>query len=203
MPLVGGGTSGLQSRGPTAPGTSSTVAGSAGAARSVGDPDTPVPTTQPSADARRPSDLTAARGRPREIRIVSLGVRAPVVPLEADGRVLVPPSDPTTVGWWRDGALPGSRRGAAVLTGHTVSTGGGVFDDLDRLGQGDRVNVTTSRGPITYVVDQALTIAQRQLADRAEELFGADGPGRLVLVTCEDWNGEVYLSNQVVVAEPL
>jgi hypothetical protein len=27
--------------------------------------------------------------------------------------------------------------------------------------------------------------------------------GRLVLVTCEDWNGEVYLSNAVVIAEPV
>jgi hypothetical protein len=27
-------------------------------------------------------------------------------------------------------------------------------------------------------------------------------PGRLVLVTCEDWNGARYLSNVVVIATP-
>lgn len=26
--------------------------------------------------------------------------------------------------------------------------------------------------------------------------------GRLVLVTCEDWNGKEYLSNAVVIADP-
>ena len=40
------------------------------------------------------------------------------------------------------------------------------------------------------------------MADHAERLFSQDVPGRLVLVTCEDWDGERYLSNVVVVAEP-
>ena len=28
-------------------------------------------------------------------------------------------------------------------------------------------------------------------------------PGRLVLITCEDWNGTTYLSNAVVFADPV
>jgi len=28
-------------------------------------------------------------------------------------------------------------------------------------------------------------------------------PGRLVLITCEDWDGERYLSNVVVTATPV
>jgi hypothetical protein len=38
--------------------------------------------------------------------------------------------------------------------------------------------------------------------DDVPQLFSQSGPGRLVLVTCEDWNGEVYLRNRVVVATP-
>jgi hypothetical protein len=34
-------------------------------------------------------------------------------------------------------------------------------------------------------------------------VFSQDVPGRLVLITCEDWNGSVYLSNTVVLADPL
>jgi hypothetical protein len=40
------------------------------------------------------------------------------------------------------------------------------------------------------------------LAQRAERVFSQDVPGRLVLITCEDWDGERYLSNVVVTAAP-
>jgi hypothetical protein len=33
-------------------------------------------------------------------------------------------------------------------------------------------------------------------------VFAQDVPGRLVLVTCEDWDGSGYLSNAVVIATP-
>ena len=40
------------------------------------------------------------------------------------------------------------------------------------------------------------------VARDAKRLFSQDVPGRLVLVTCEDWDGERYLSNVVVTAAP-
>ena len=132
--------------------------------------------------------------------IPSLHVHAPVLGINPDRGVLVPPSDTTSVGWWRQGARAGARRGAAVLTGHTVSTGGGVFDDLDRLRSGDRVRVTTVGRTLVFVVDRARTYAKRSLARHAARLFGQSGPGRLVLVTCDDWDGEVYGSNFVATA---
>ncbi len=116
--------------------------------------------------------------------------------------MLRPPSDPTAVGWWREGARPGSAEGSAVVTAHTVSTGGGAFDDLDRLRRGDRVLVRTSRGWLRYVVQEARAYAQQSLPRHAERVFDQSVRGRLVMVTCEDWNGEVYLSNQVVIALP-
>jgi hypothetical protein len=41
------------------------------------------------------------------------------------------------------------------------------------------------------------------VARDAKRLFSQDVPGRLVLVTCEDWDGERYLSNVVVTAAPV
>ena len=41
------------------------------------------------------------------------------------------------------------------------------------------------------------------LARDAAKVFRQDGPGRLVLITCEDWNGTMYLSNAVVFADPV
>jgi LPXTG-site transpeptidase (sortase) family protein len=165
-----------------------------------------APTSGPPRPAASPptnqAPAATAAGRPMRVTVPSLDIDAPVVPLETDGRVLVPPTDPTTAGWWRDGAAPGSSVGAAIVTGHTVSSGGGVFDDLDRLRPGDAVGVTTTHGRLDYVVEKSVTIRQGRLAERAPRLFSQSGRGRLVLVTCEDWNGDIYLSNQVVVALP-
>jgi LPXTG-site transpeptidase (sortase) family protein len=203
---VGGESGGEAPRRLTAPSRTpeAGAAGAGAAAAATAAPGRSVRRSGGDADAadRQDTGLSAAMGPPRTVTIPSLDVRAAVVPLDTERRVLVPPADPTTAGWWRAGAVAGSAHGAAIITGHTVSTGGGVFDDLDRLGPGDKVSVTTARGRIRYIVDRAVTIGQGKLAERAPHLFAQSGDGRLVLVTCEDWNGETYLSNQVVVARP-
>ena len=131
-----------------------------------------------------------------------LGVTARVLSIRARGGTLVPPSNPLLVGWWSDGARPGAAKGSAIITGHTVHTGGGAFDDLDRLTAGDTVSVTTRRGAISYVVTTVTVYRKRALAKAASKVFDQSVPGRLVLVTCEDWDGTSYLSNAVVVAVP-
>ena len=160
-----------------------------------------APSPTPSAPlAAEPAQRRA--GAPRAISIPALDVQAPVVPIKAAGNVLVPPGDPSTLGWWAAGARPGDRRGSALLTGHTVHDGGGALDDLERLGVGDPVTVTVASGPIRYVVSSVRTFSKGALADHARRLFSQEVRGRLVLVTCEDWDGEKYLSNVVVVATP-
>ena len=47
------------------------------------------------------------------------------------------------------------------------------------------------------------TFSKGSLADHAQRLFSQEVRGRLVLVTCEDWDGSTYLSNVVVVATPV
>jgi LPXTG-site transpeptidase (sortase) family protein len=134
--------------------------------------------------------------------VPSLGVSARVLSIRARGGTLVPPSNPLLVGWWSDGARPGAAKGSAIITGHTVHTGGGAFDDLDRLATGDTVSVTTGRGAISYVVSSVTVYRKKTLAKQAARLFDQSVPGRLVLVTCEDWDGTAYLSNAVVIAVP-
>ncbi|WP_133801913.1 class F sortase [Kribbella caucasensis] len=85
----------------------------------------------------------------------------------------------------------------------TVHTGGGAFDDLDKLRVGAIVTVMTTTGPITYVTTSVTNHPKRSLAKHAAKVFDQTTPGRLVLVTCENWNGKVYLSNAVVIAEPV
>ena len=126
-----------------------------------------------------------------------------VVPISTEGGVLTPPSDPLQVGWWSGGARPGSAHGAAVLTGHTVHTGGGALDDLDTLARGDRVQVRSGSTGLTYRVGSVEVLSRDELARRRVEIFGRSGPPRLVLITCEDWDGTAYRSNVVVTARPV
>ncbi|MGW6278459.1 class F sortase [Kribbella sp. NPDC055071] len=139
-------------------------------------------------------------GRPRQITIPQLSVLAPVVDIGIRAGALTPPSDPRMVGWWSAGALPGATRGSAIITGHTVHTGGGAFDDLDHLRPGAEIVLRTSRGDLVYRVTGVAIYRKRALADHAVALFDQTVAGRLVLVTCEDWNGTTYLSNVVVTA---
>jgi LPXTG-site transpeptidase (sortase) family protein len=149
-----------------------------------------------------PNQVLAARpGKPLRLSIPRLQVSAPVIGISIEQGALIPPSNPQKLGWWSGGAQPGARLGSAVITGHTVHTGGGAFDDLDRLQPGDTVDVTTTRGPLRYRVATVTTYRKQSLAKNASRVFDQAVPGRLVLITCEDWNGKVYLSNAVITAQ--
>ena len=158
--------------------------------------DSPVP-------SRAAPSVHPAAGEPRRVVVPRLGVDAPVVRIDAPGGVLLPPDDPQVLGWWRSGARPGAAHGSALVTGHTVSSGGGALDDLETLRRGDRVRVRTSRGVIGYEVTGVSVYRKARLAEDAARVFSQTVPGRLVLITCEEWNGSVYLSNAVVFAEPV
>jgi LPXTG-site transpeptidase (sortase) family protein len=153
--------------------------------------------------ARRDSDAPATPVEPTRLRIPSLGIDAPVLPITADGLRLVPPSDPQTVGWWSAGARPGADHGIAILTGHTVSTGGGVFDDLDQMRPGQRVQILANGPRLSLRVTSVTVYHKTALAEHAAKIFDQTGPGRVALVTCEDWDGADYLSNVVVIATPV
>ena len=147
-----------------------------------------------------PEEPHPSAGEPRRVVVPSLGIDAPVIGIPVVDSVLTPPSDPQTLGWWQDGAAPGDVLGGALITGHTVSVGGGALDDLEEVGVGDRVRVETAGGRIRYDVADVRIYRKASLARHAARVFSQELPGRLVLITCEDWDGEKYLSNVVVVA---
>ena len=149
-------------------------------------------------------------GYPDRLVVPALDVDAPVLAVKAPGRTLTPPADPQQLGWWADGARPGSATGSALIAGHTVHTGGGALDDLETLREGDEVLVEnrlrrdgrTVERTVAYVVQSVEVFGKGTIAARAEELFSQEVDGRLVLLTCEDWDGTRYLSNVVVTAVP-
>lgn len=166
---------------------------------------TSSPKVRPTS-APEPTEEAAPRrhpGVPRRIALPALGVDAKVVPVTAREGTLVPPDDPQQLGWWSEGVKPGSTEGRALLTGHTLHAGGGALDDLEDLAAGDRVVVGTDRGRLEYAVESVRYLTIEQVAEQAARLFRATGPERLVIVTCEGWDGTDYEGNTIVVATPV
>jgi LPXTG-site transpeptidase (sortase) family protein len=165
--------------------------------------DLPLRGTETKGEIRKPTPQTFVTGVPVSLRIPRLDVATDVVAVSTEAGVLTPPADPALVGWWAGGARPGSPDGAVVITGHTVHSGDGVFDDLAVLEPDDLVQVTTARGTLTYAVVAVRDLSKAQLASASSDLFAATGRSRVVLVTCADWDDGEYLSNTVVVGVPL
>jgi LPXTG-site transpeptidase (sortase) family protein len=141
---------------------------------------------------------------PYTLRIPRIGVDAQVVPIQSnEERILEPPRDPSVAGWWSDGAAPGEAQGSAVLVGHTVrNKGGGVFDDIGDLTRGDAIKVEGSDSTLTYRVRSIDVLSKEEVARKAEEIFAQTGAGRLVVITCDDWDGTAWRSNIVTIAAP-
>jgi LPXTG-site transpeptidase (sortase) family protein len=148
---------------------------------------------------------SSAPGIPRVLRISRIGVDARVVPIQSnEQRILEPPRDLGVVGWWSGGAAPGERRGSAVLVGHSVrNEGGGVFDHMGDLSTGDAIEVEAADATLSYRVQSIDVLSKEEVARNAEEIFAQSGTGRLVLITCEDWDGKAWRSNIVTIAEPV
>jgi hypothetical protein len=141
-----------------------------------------------------PTPAPVAPTTPERLRLH--GITAPVVPLTLDGGALVPPADPTVLGWW--GKDAGARHGVTLLTGHTVHDGGGDLDDLEDV----PVGATATVSGIDYEVASVKVISKDALARQAPRLFGQSGPHRLVIVTCEGYDPATgrYDSNVVLTA---
>lgn len=153
-----------------------------------------------------PSAPVAVGAVPVELSLPDRGVTAPVVPVgTAPGGEMVIPDPPSTVGWWAPGPLVGGPTGAAVLAGHVDSAeaGIGALAVLREVGPGEPVLVRGADGrELRYAVT-----ARREYrkAELPLDLFTADGPPGLVLITCggafDPATGH-YADNVVVHAAP-
>ena len=81
--------------------------------------------------------------------------------------------------------------------------GGGVFDDLGDLSGGDAIEVKGADAALTYRVQSVDVLSKDELARKAERIFAQSGTGRLVIISCEDWDGTAWRSNVVTIAAPV
>lgn len=166
----------------------------------------PTVLPQPSATPSLRPTVTgpmAAAGSPIQLIVPRLQVNAPVVAISGNSGELLPPSDPLMIGWWLEGPEPGDAQGTALLTGHTVHYGGGAFDHLASLAVGDHFRIRTAKGVITYVVQGVQKYTTGTLARQSKALFRLTGAPRVLLITCANWNGTIYLDNTVVTGAPV
>lgn len=177
--------------------------------------------TDPRASAEGPSQVSPEPVIPGRVLTTSTGdspvagdrLHIPAIDVEASlvdvalgsNGVLSPPSDTDMVGRWNDSATVGATKGQSVLTGHTVSSGGGVMNRLGELAINDRIWVTDDGMAVDYVVTSVEKYSRAEIAELSQTLFGQDRPAnRLVLVTCADFSADgIYLSNIVVLAYPV
>ncbi|WP_214369556.1 class F sortase [Pseudonocardia sp. H11422] len=175
-------------------------------ARSPADAPPAGPGTVPvGAPPPRPAAAAAAPAVPARLLLPDLGVNAPVesVGVGADGQLGVP-VDPAVVGWWPDGAAPGSGRGTVVIDGHvnTRAGGPGALSRLHVLRPGAGATVLTDAGAVRYVVQVVRSYPKETLP---AEVFDSAGPPRLVLITCGgafDRHTRQYADNVVAYATP-
>jgi sortase family protein len=148
--------------------------------------------------------------------IPKLNVDAPVHevgmstdPSDPKYRILSPPSDPNAIGWWKDGALPGSAKGTAMLIGHTkkragvAGVGDGALGSISRLSVGDSIDVEVEGRTVAYRVERVVPDQPfSAVANEAGSIDDREYPGgRLVLVTC--WfDGSKFTGNTLVYAIP-
>ena len=142
---------------------------------------------------------------PYRLRIPRIGVDALVMPIKSNEEgILEPPRNISVAGWWSDGAAPGEPQGSAVLVGHAVTNKvGGVFDDLGYLSRGDAIELEGSHATLTYRVQSNDVLSKDDFARNAEQIFDQTRAGRLVIITCGDFEGTVWRSNIVIIAAPV
>jgi sortase (surface protein transpeptidase) len=142
-----------------------------------------------------------ARSVPIHLAIPRIGVsvRLSVLGLNKKGTVNIP-TNFAIPGWYKGDRSPG-QRGSAVILGHVDSTSGpAIFYKLDKLGLGNRIDVTLRNGKkLVFAVIGIRMYEKTNFPDRL--VYGARNYPALQLVTCGgifDPSTGHYLSNIVV-----
>lgn len=158
-------------------------------------------TESPATSAPEPALPEASQ--PRRIRYPSAGFDVPVHPLELDSaaqssQTIVPPA--TKDGYWLTPfGIPG--KGSANTTyviGHSWDGAEAPFNHLSSAAAvGDRFEVDTDTGTITYQVDNITTYVKSSLKDSP---IWEIVPNRLVLISC--YTEDPWGKNVVVTASP-
>ncbi|MFG2575496.1 class F sortase [Streptomyces sp. NPDC048481] len=148
----------------------------------------------------RPLDRSPAT----TLRVPSLGIDAPIVPLRLgpDRHLGTPPvDDPELVGWYAGGPTPGEP-GTAVAVGHRdTKTGPAVFAGLARVARGATIEARRADGrTAVYTVDRVRVFDKATFPDK--EVYGPSKRPELRVLTCGGLFRRTtgYTSNVVVFA---
>jgi len=134
-----------------------------------------------------PKQEQANPGLPFRLKIPKIKVDAFVdsVGLTRQGAVGVP-KDASTVTWFNLGPRPGEN-GNAIITGHYgpwITGQRSVFDNINKLSQGDKLYVKDNKGVIiTFVVREIKLYTLK--SDASAVFISTDGKSHLNLITCE------------------
>ncbi len=127
---------------------------------------------------------------PARITIPSIGVDALVKPVGlTEINTMESPDKKDETAWFELGVSPGEI-GSSVIVGHSGWTmGRAIFDDLDKIKQGDKVYVEDADGhTLTFVVRRIQTYDALGLAP---EVWNIKDIAHLNLITCSgDWDKE-------------
>jgi Sortase domain len=167
------------------------------------DSDDPVRAAGGAAPTQAGSDEQPGN-KPQFLRLG--GERWPIVPVGVDqAQKLEIPNSLNTLGWWRDGAKPGSSEGFTVLVGHAVQQGESAANRWSTLEPGDTVGVgTADGGVVTYRVRSRSDYSYADVPlGRWFVPTGPEGPPALALITCTDYRDGVWTANTVVEAVPI
>ncbi|MFI5792820.1 class F sortase [Streptomyces sp. NPDC051677] len=203
-------TVGVRCGGPDAP----VAPARAGAAASDGTPADAAPGDGADEAGRSASEKPSERPKPpprplprspaTTLRVPSLGIEAPIVPLRLgpDRHLGTPPLDkPKLVGWYAGGPTPGER-GTAVVVGHRdTKTGPAVFAALARVPRGARIEARRADGrTAVYTVDRVRVFDKATFPDK--EVYGPSKRPELRVLTCGGLfrRATGYTSNVVVFA---
>lgn len=170
----------------------------------TGTPDaTPAPVQATPAAAAPAGPQLPAAAQPVHIRYPSADVDAAIHPLDLDGaaqssRTIEPPA--TKDGYWLTPfGIPGKGSGnTTYIIGHSWEGADAPFNHLSSAAAvGDRFELDTAAGTITYQVDSITTYVKSTLKDSP---IWDMVPNRLVLISC--YTEDPWGKNVVVTAYP-
>ncbi len=139
---------------------------------------------------RRVSPCDTSKGNPVRVRIPSIDVSATIeyVGLTPSG-LMDTPRGPANVGLFNLGPCPGEK-GSSVLVGHFGWKDNipAVFDNLFKLGKGDKIYLDDENGNrVTFVVRRTKLYDPR--AGTSDVFGSSNGGAHLNLITCEgEWD---------------
>ncbi|MHA7303604.1 sortase domain-containing protein [Pseudarthrobacter sp. MDT1-22] len=168
---------------------------------------TPPPAAPVAAPPAQQLPPVMGASAPVTLAIASIGVRTDLLHLglRENGSLEVPEDtgNGTPASWYNGSPTPGER-GPSVMLGHVNALGGntGVFADLQKLKNGDEINVSRTDGSIAvFTVDRGALYSKNEFPTL--EVYGNTDGAELRLVTCDGYDPATGLfdDNYVIYAK--